>query len=151
MSPPSSDRILIPPSPPSPLPPNLLTTLTSALLSSTSAIPHLQYTLLSTAQSHHWPDAIHQRAKQLINTGQATTPQEVMAQLVLEAREGRKGMMPGALARGKGPDSKSGNWSGNGNGNGEQVIDVRFPEEAVKAGKEVVRGALEEIVDVRTS
>lgn len=66
-----------------------------------------------------------------------------MAQLVLEAREGRKGMS-GALARGKGQDSKS----GSGNGNGEQVIDVRFPEEAVKAGKEVVRGALEGIVDV---
>ncbi|KAI4224827.1 MAG: hypothetical protein L6R36_004389 [Xanthoria steineri] len=140
MSPPSSDRILIPPSPPSPLPPNLLTTLTSALLSSTSAIPHLQSTLLSTAQSHPWPDAIHQRAKQLITTGQATTPQEVMAQLVLEAREGRKRMMPGALARGKGPDGTS--------GNGDQAIDVRFPEEAVKAGKEVVRGALEGIVDV---
>ncbi|KAI4234238.1 MAG: hypothetical protein LQ349_003914 [Xanthoria aureola] len=145
MSPPSPDRILIPPSPPSPLPPNLLTTLTSALLSSTSAIPHLQSTLHSTAQSHHWPDAIHQRAKQLISTGQATTPQEVMAQLLLEAREGRKGM-PGGMERGKGQDGKSG--SGSGNGNGEQVIDVRFPEEAVKAGKEVVRGALEGIVDV---
>ena len=53
-------------------------------------------------------------------------------------------MIPGALARGKGQDGKS----GSGNGNGEQVIDVRFPEEAVKAGKEVVRGALEGIVDV---
>ena len=68
-----------------------------------------------------------------------------MAQLLLEAREGRKGM-PGGMEREKGQDGKSG--SGSGNGNGEQVIDVRFPKEAVKAGKEVVRRALEGIVDV---
>lgn len=60
--------------------------------------------------------------------------------LVKEAREGRKGI-PGGLARKKeGQDGA--------NGNGERDIDVRFPEEAIKAGKEAVRKALEGIVEV---
>lgn len=63
--------------------------------------------------------------------------------LVKEAKEGRRGM-PGGLARRKGGQD-------GGTGSGERVIDVRFPEEAIKAGKEVVRGALEGIVEVGRS
>lgn len=141
------DRISVPPQPPRPLPTHLRTSLTSALLSS-SAIPQIQATLYNTSQEAGWNEAIHRRAKQIISSGQATSSKEVMEILVKEAREGQAlnsrpvNRIPGGLARHRQEDAKS---------TQDPAVDVMFPNEAVKRGKEVVRDALENIVDIGTS
>ena len=69
--------------------------------------------------------------------------------LVKEAREGRGSnsrpvdRIPGGLARRRQEDAKSTQE--------DPAVDVTFPNEAVKKGKEVVRDALEDIVDIGTS
>lgn len=69
--------------------------------------------------------------------------------LVKEAREGwgsnsrPVNRIPGGLAR---PHQEDANST-----HGNPAVDVTFPNEAVKKGKEVVRDALEDIVDIRTS
>ncbi|KAL9040131.1 MAG: hypothetical protein Q9180_002103 [Flavoplaca navasiana] len=142
------DRVSVPPQPPRPLPTHLRTSLTSALLSS-SAIPQIQSTLYNTSQEAGWNDAVHRRAKQIISSGQATSLKEVMEILVKEAREGRGsnsrpvGRIPGGLARRRQEDAKSTRE--------DPPVDVTFPNEAVKKGKEVVRDALKEVIDIGTS
>ncbi|KAL8843167.1 MAG: hypothetical protein Q9176_002120 [Flavoplaca citrina] len=142
------DRISVPPQPPRPLPTHLRTSLTSALLSS-STIPQIQSTLYNTSQEAGWNDAVHRRAKQIISSGQATSLKEVTEILVKEAREGRGSnsrpvdRIPGGLARRRQEDAKSTQK--------DPAVDVTFPNEAVKKGKEVVRDALEDIVNIGTS
>ncbi|KAL9636131.1 MAG: hypothetical protein Q9204_002374 [Flavoplaca sp. TL-2023a] len=142
------DRISVPPQPPRPLPTHLRTSLTSALLSS-SAIPQIQSTLHNTAQEAGWNDAVHRRAKQIISSGKATSLKEVMEILVKEAMEGRGSnsrpvdRIPGGLAR---PRQEVANSAQE-----DPAVDVMFPNEAVKKGKEVVRDGLEDLVDIGTS
>ncbi|KAL8846383.1 MAG: hypothetical protein Q9221_008525 [Calogaya cf. arnoldii] len=129
-----NDRILIPSAPPTPLPPKLLQTLISALLSpptGTSAIPHIQSALSNNAKAAGWNEAVHKRAKEIIESGQAGNVKEVMEVLVREAM----------VREGKGKGLKKVGGGGGGGG-------VRFPDEAIEAGRKVVRDALEGIVDV---
>ncbi|KAL9000341.1 MAG: hypothetical protein Q9169_001058 [Polycauliona sp. 2 TL-2023] len=144
------DHILVPANPPNPLPTRLRTNLTSALLSS-SAIPNIQSTLHSTSQDLGWIEAVHQRAKQLISSGQATTSKEAVDMLVTEAmaqnNKKETNLRGGLVGKNQLQERDGGRVRGVGD---DKIIDVRFPEEAARRGKEVVREALEDIVDVET-
>ena len=144
----SHERILVPPHIPKPLPSRLRFEITSALLSN-SAIPDIQTTLYDASRESGWIDAVRERAKQLISSGKATSPQEVIGLLVKEAWEGsnNRPTIQGGLARRQQPGSDSQGASGL----PEQAVSVRFPIQAVKQGKGVVRNALEDFVDVGTS
>ncbi|KAL8783591.1 MAG: hypothetical protein Q9213_004520 [Squamulea squamosa] len=141
------ERISVPPHTPRPLPSRLRFELTSALLSN-STIPDIQSTLYQTSQDAGWIDAVRERAKQLISSGQATSSHEVIGLLVKEARESSDNQpnIQGGLRR-----QTHGSISQAAKGPANQKISVRFPEEAVSKGREVVRNALEDFVDVGDS
>ncbi|KAL8802938.1 MAG: hypothetical protein Q9182_003488 [Xanthomendoza sp. 2 TL-2023] len=142
----SHERILVPPHTPKPLPNHLRFELTSALLSN-SAIPVIQSTLYDGSRDSGWIDAVRERAKQLISTGQATTSQQVMEQLVKEARDRSKSQpnIQGGLAHHQ--KSERGVQATS----GPAPINIRFPEQAIIEGKKAVRTALKDIVEVAIS
>lgn len=142
------ERILVPPQIPKPLPSHLRFELTSALLSD-SAIPTIQSTLYDTSQDVGWIDAVRDRAKQLISTGQATSSHQVTEILLKEARARSKSRATTTRSHAHHRQTES---DGQGSsGLTPQAVDIKFPDEAIKEGMKVVRTALEDIADVRTS
>ena len=91
---------------------------------------------------------VRKRAKQMIGSGEATTPKAVTEKLIKEARgetasrqNFRGGMRRVQKDEGVGASEKP----------TEPTISVKFPEPATKKGKEVVRDALEDLVDVENA
>lgn len=137
------ERVTVPSHTPKPLPTYLRAELTSSLLSN-STIPVIQSTLYNASQEAGWTEAVLERAKQLFNSGQGMSAQEVLDVIVKESHpnsQGRKGIA-GGMRRGgldRGVESKD---------VGGEVVGVRFPERAIVEGKEVIKQALEDIVEV---
>ena len=147
----TQERALVPSHTPKPLPDHLRSELTSALLSN-STIPVIQSTLYNTSRDAGWIKSVHERAKHLINSGQMTSLQEVSELLIKESREGIEitSSLPGGLRRVRqNVDSADG-------GTGEVELasdrtDIKFPDRAIREGKEAIRNALEDIVEVETT
>ncbi|KAL8939396.1 MAG: hypothetical protein Q9216_003382 [Gyalolechia sp. 2 TL-2023] len=139
------EQVIVPPHTPKPLPNYLRAELTSTLLS-TSAIPVIQSTLYNASRGAGWTDSVHERAKQLLNSGQQPSWQEVLDVLVKEAHpnnQGRKGT-PGGLRRvGQPGDYGLGNQEATDN-----LVSIRFPDRAIVEGKEAIKQALENIVEI---
>ncbi|KAL8726981.1 MAG: hypothetical protein Q9166_006344 [cf. Caloplaca sp. 2 TL-2023] len=141
----SNERILVAPHTPKPLPNHLRYELTAALLS-TAAIPKIQSALYDTAQSAGWQDAVRERAKQIISSGQAVSSYEVVKLLAKESRDGTNSRpnIQGGLAR-RQQSPLSGDRSSE---SADKALRIKFPEQAIKEGKQFVRHALEDLVDV---
>ncbi|KAI4129540.1 MAG: hypothetical protein LQ338_002176 [Usnochroma carphineum] len=142
------ERVLVPDHTPKPLPNHLRSELTSALLS-TSAIPLIQSTLHDAAQKAGWTEALRGRGKQLINSGQATTWQEVVELLVKEScgsPESRPSMPGGLQRRGLHQDIGAETAKST-----EETIRVKFPEQAIREGKNVIRDALDHVVELESA
>ncbi|MCJ1247347.1 hypothetical protein MMC30_004561 [Trapelia coarctata] len=164
-------RIPIPPT--YTLTPPLRHRLNSALLS-LNAIPHLQAALTHEAQASGWLDAIRARVYELLRSGECTTYAEVMAAIMQEVKGAKRGVVNGVgntdgggnvgangvngvgLGLGFAGEEKGGSGSGsaftNGNtganGNGEGRGRLAVPRRVVEAGVRIVRGVLEEVVEV---
>ncbi|KAL9599537.1 MAG: hypothetical protein Q9219_003781 [cf. Caloplaca sp. 3 TL-2023] len=142
------DRVLVPSHTPKPLPKHLRSELTSALLSN-SSIPTIQSTLYDTSRDAGWMDAVRERAKHLKENQTELSLQEVVELLARESRERTSdcNMKPGGLRRA---------WSDeDGEKRAAQSVSdqdkMRFPEQAIVEGKEVIRRALEDIVEVEAT
>ncbi|KAL8659836.1 MAG: hypothetical protein Q9202_006935 [Teloschistes flavicans] len=144
----NNERIIIPSHMPNPLPYHLRTELTSALLSE-SVIPKIQSALSDGRQDTGWMDAVRERAKQLIRNGDATTWQGVVDKLAKEARGVTENQptVSGGLRRGH----SSNGIKPTAGQTVDKPVDIRFPEHAIKQGTEVVRSALENLVEVENT
>lgn len=144
----TSERIIVPLHVPTPLPSHLRTELTSALLSE-SAIPVVQSALSDAFRDAGWMDLVRDRAKQLISSGQATTWHEVMERLMMEARGNQHSRQtpPGGLRR----KHENEGVLARGNSPADHTVSVRFPEDAANKGKEAVRNALENLVEIENA
>ncbi|KAI4187224.1 MAG: hypothetical protein L6R41_002942 [Letrouitia leprolyta] len=145
MPPASDDLVIVPSHTPKPLPNYLRAELTSSLLSN-SVIPVVQSTLYNASQDAGWIDAVLKRAKQLFNdSSQTWSPQEVLDILAKESRPSSHDhkSTPGGLRR-VGQDRGSEDVKGRDG----SVVDIRFPDRAILEGKQVIKQALEEIVEV---
>ncbi|KAI4091266.1 MAG: hypothetical protein L6R37_007769 [Teloschistes peruensis] len=142
------ERIVVPSHTPKPLPYHLRTELTSALLSE-SAIPMIQSALSDGCRDAGWLDAVLERAKQLIRSGDATTWQEAMDKLAKEARgvTDNQPTVSGGLRRGHSDDGIR--------TTADQTVDksvsIKFPERVMKQGTQIVRNALENIVEIENT
>ncbi|KAI4169541.1 MAG: hypothetical protein LQ343_005621 [Gyalolechia ehrenbergii] len=141
----AQERVIVPSHTPKPLPDYLRAELTSTLLS-TSAIPVIQSTLYNASRDAGWTDSVRERAKQLLNNGQQPSWQELLDLLVKESHpntQGRKGT-PGGLRRvSQQGDRVPGNAEATDN-----LVGIRFPNQAVMEGKEAIKQALEDIVEI---
>lgn len=92
---------------------------------------------------------MRERAKQLINTGQPITWQEVLELLIKESREGpiSRNNMPGGLRRVR----QSGDSGAGAAEPANDLVTIRFPDEAIAKGKEAIRKALEDIIEVEAT
>ncbi|KAL8721586.1 MAG: hypothetical protein Q9225_001750 [Loekoesia sp. 1 TL-2023] len=143
----TQDRVLVPSHTPKPLPDYLRSELTSALLAS-STIPIIQSTLYNASRDAGWIDSVRERAKQLINSGHPMTWEEVLELLVKESQEWpiSRNNMPGGLRRVR----QNGDGGAGAAEPADDLVGIRFPDEAIAKGKEAVRKALEDIVEVET-
>ncbi|KAL9027489.1 MAG: hypothetical protein Q9196_003991 [Gyalolechia fulgens] len=141
----AEERVIVPAHTPKPLPNHLRAELTLTLLS-TSAIPVIQSTLYNASRDAGWTDLVRERAKQLFNEGEPLSRQEVLDLLIKESHpktHGRK-RNPGGLRRvGQPRDSGLGKAKPTDN-----LVRIRFPDRAVMEGKEVIKQALENIIEV---
>ena len=121
-----------------PLPPSLLTTINTHLLTHTpSTLTTLHNTLLHECQASGWLEAVRLRARELLRSGECASYEEVLWKIIAEAK--------GKKEKEKEKDGVNGN--GNGGGNNGNKTDVRIPEELVREGVRIVKGALEEIIE----
>ncbi|KAL9579428.1 MAG: hypothetical protein Q9212_005117 [Teloschistes hypoglaucus] len=139
------ERIVIPAHTPKPLPYHLRTELTSALLSE-SLIPIIQSALSDGSRDAGWMDSVRERAKQLIRSGDATTWQEAMDKLPKEARgvTDNQPTVLGELRRGQSDNEIRTTPDPTVN----KSVNIKFPEHVMKQGIQVVRNALENIVEI---
>lgn len=129
MAPPVS----IPPIPPSHLSSELRSSLISALLS-TSMVPVLHSTLLSSCQSSGWLDAVRERTMQLLRNGDCGSYSELMEILVQESR-GRGSEINGST------DSSE----------NQQKTDIKIPERVVADGMRKIKEALDKVVEIENA
>lgn len=144
-------------------PPSLTPEIRSALLTalmSSSAIPKIHTTLLSSCQSTGWLDAVRERALQLLRSGECTSYREIMAVLRDEVRAplpqaneaggGGGGQEDGNNAgeRGRVRRRKGGREEEEEEEEEYRVINVRIPAKVYNDGVRAVRKALEAVVDV---
>ncbi|KAI4148845.1 MAG: hypothetical protein L6R39_002675 [Caloplaca ligustica] len=143
----SQERVVVPAHTPKPLPGHLRSELTSALLSA-SAIPVIQSTLHDESEKVGWTKSIRERAKQLINNGQATTSQEIVEILIKESceRPGNQLCLPGGLRRTRQGQVDGSEAAKAANG----AIVVNFPEQAIVEGKKAIRDALDPVIEVES-
>ncbi|KAL9012013.1 MAG: hypothetical protein Q9173_003184 [Seirophora scorigena] len=141
----SHDFVIVPAHTPKPLPSDLRSELTSALLSN-SAIPVIQSTLHQASQEAHWEGSIRERAKQIITQGQAAGWQEVVEMLVKESckRPDNQSHVPGGLRSLRRDHSGSAGPTRSPN----EATSVTFPEQAIRAGKKAIREALDPLIEM---
>ncbi|MCJ1433289.1 hypothetical protein MMC27_002648 [Xylographa pallens] len=147
-------RIPLPPT--GTLTPPLRSQLNAALLA-TTAIPTIHSTLLHECQASGWLDLIKARVLDLLRSGECATYGEVMA-VVLQEMKGNssgRGDGGGAFAGGgvKRENENNNNGAGGVNGvngvnGGGEGASLRVPERVVEVGVRVVRGFLDEVVDI---
>ncbi|KAL8868142.1 MAG: hypothetical protein Q9174_005184 [Haloplaca sp. 1 TL-2023] len=143
----TSEKIIVPAHIPKPLPTPLRAELQAALLSNKSMLA-VQSALSDTSRDAGWVDDVRRRAKQMIGSGEATTPRDVMDKLIKEAQgetAGRENLR-GGLRRAQRDEGV-----GAGGRPAEPTISIIFPEAAATKGKEVIRDALEGLVDVENT
>ncbi|KAI4198499.1 MAG: hypothetical protein LQ350_005228 [Teloschistes chrysophthalmus] len=140
------ERIVVPSHTPKPLPYHLQTELTTALLSE-SAIPLIQSALSDGCRDAGWMDAVRERAKQLIRSGDATTWQEAVDKLAKEARgvaDDQSTVSSGGLRRGHSDNGIRTTQGPIVN----KPVNIKYPVHVMKQGTQVVRNALENIVEI---
>ncbi|KAF2838053.1 hypothetical protein M501DRAFT_850530 [Patellaria atrata CBS 101060] len=120
-----------------PLPPNLHTSLLSALLTAHS-IPAIQSALLTSLSQTGWTTNIRAYILELLRSGECGSYNELMAKVLEEAVGKQSEDMNG----------KEGRVNGVGNGEAEGETGIRIPEKAVQAGIKAVRQELEKVCDV---
>lgn len=139
-----ASRLSVPYPSPSPLTSDLRSSLTSALLH-TSSIVDLHATLLSSCQSTGWFDAVRERAVQLLRSGECSTYSEVMAIIRAESR-GKRGEFSGEKRLRRTRDVSS---HGMNDGYGMQKeVDVNIPQSVITEGQALVKLALAPLVKV---
>lgn len=133
--------VVIPSNPPSPIPSDLRTALTTALLA-TSAVQNIHQTLLSSCTSTGWLDKAGERAVQLLKNGECATYDEVMDVLIAEAR----GKACSEEIEGI-PRRRINNGISHGKGK-QKELDIRVPERTIAEGVKVVKEALDRVVKI---
>ena len=134
-----SRRVTVPAKNTAPLPENLRHELHSLLLDQ-QMIKQLQSTLLDTTTSVGWQTSVEERVLQLLRDGNVRNLRELERVVVGEAL-GRD-----LLENDNEEESKDKRRDSNAY-NGEKG-DIKMPHPAIKAGKKVVRDALDRSVDV---
>ncbi|MCJ1393535.1 hypothetical protein MMC18_006410 [Xylographa bjoerkii] len=114
----------------------------NAALLSTSAIPTIHAALLHECQASGWLDLIKARVLDLLRSGECVSYGEVMAVVLREMKGNGRMDGEGSFAVKK----ENGVNGVNGAGSGKGAL--RVPERVVEEGVRVVRGCLEEVVDI---
>ena len=144
----ATSRITIPPQPR--LNPALRTQINSALLSH-NAIPALHASLLHECQASGWLEQIRARVLELLRNGECVTFGEVMQVVMEETKGGNAGgaFMTKEKAEINGINGKK---EVNGKARGREsrggLMDLSVPAKVVEEGVKIVRGVLEQVVDI---
>ncbi|KAL2048386.1 hypothetical protein N7G274_000297 [Stereocaulon virgatum] len=139
---PAPTPLLIPLSPPTPLPTALRLAIKSHLMHA-NAVPTILEKMNAECAKEGWEEKVRERVKQLVRRGEVRDKGELVRRIV---REGR-----GVVDDEDEDEEEEGNGKrrmGEEGGEKEEVVvvvDIRVPEKAVREGGKVVRGGLDRV------
>lgn len=143
----SSPPILIPRTPTSPLDPSLRTSLQDAVLTP-KTIKTLRKTLETETQAAEWQEKVKQRTLQLLESREYWKWEDLVGMIVREARGVEEEEEEEEVVDDEGQGDKEKGVNGGRNGEGEEKVDIRMPEKAIAEAATVVKGVLDQRVEL---